>query len=202
MLRILVIALFAFAAHSAAGQEFAFEYWHDGKMVLEGGDTIKGSVKYNMQTDLLQLQSNGRIETFTARKVVFFEIFDQTVKRYRSFFSLPYSANGSYKAPVFFELLEEGKLTVLCREALEYRTYSSFYYYGTYSRLVVVSKYFLLDEEGSIIEFQGKRNDWLYLMGNRAEEVQKYTRANRLSFDEKYEFGKIIAYYNSLVEKK
>jgi hypothetical protein len=155
-----------------------------------------------MQTDLLQLQSDGRIETYTARKVVFFEIFDQTVKRYRSFFSLPYSANSSYKAPVFFELLEEGKLTVLCREALEYRTYSSFYYYGTYSRLVVVAKYFILDEDGSIIEFQGKKNDWLYLMGNLAEDVQKYARTNKLSFDEKYEFAKIIAYYNSLVAKK
>ncbi|MFZ5973106.1 MAG: hypothetical protein ACOYXA_16080 [Bacteroidota bacterium] len=200
MRRWLTIACVAVALQAAA-QEFPFEYWHEGKMVLEGGDTLRGLVKYNLQTDLLQLQGNNTIETYTARKVLFFEIFDQTVKRYRQFFSLPYSANTDYKAPVFFELLEEGKLTVLCREALEYRTISSFYYYGTYTRLVLVNKYFLLDEDGTIIEFQGKKNDWLYLMGKHSEDVQKYARTNRLDFDDKYELGKIIAYYNSLQKK-
>ncbi len=200
MRRWLTIAFVAVALPAAA-QEFPFEYWHEGKMVLEGGDTLRGLVKYNLQTDLLQLQGNNIIETYTARKVVFFEIFDQTVKRYRQFFSLPYSTNTDYKAPVFFELLEEGKLTVLCREALEYRTISSFYYYGSYTRLVLVNKYFLLDEDGAIIEFQGKKNDWLYLMGKHSEDVQKYARTNRLDFDDKYDLGKIIAYYNSLQKK-
>lgn len=202
MHRLLLISFLLLLAEAGHAQEFAFEFWHEGRVVLEGNDTIKGNVKYNLQSDLVQLQTDNRIETFTARKVISFEIFDQTVKRYRSFFSLPYSATSSYKTPVFFELLEEGKLTVLCREALEYRTYSSFYYYGTYSRLVVVPKYFLLDEDGSIIEFLGKRNDWLYLMGNRGEDVQKYARVNKLSFDEKYELAKIVAYYNSLVAKR
>jgi hypothetical protein len=201
MQRALVIA-FLFSSAWLQAQDFPFEFWHEGKLMLEGGDTIKGSIKYNLQSDLLQLQLDGRIETFTARKVLSFEIFDQTVKRYRNFFTLPYSVTGGYKAPVFFELLVEGKLTVLCREALEYRTYSSFYYYGTYSRLVLVTKYFLLDEDGSIIEFDGKKNDWLYLMGKQGEDIQKYSRTNRLSFDEKYELAKIITYYNSLVAKK
>ncbi len=200
MTRWLTIVCLFFALQINA-QEFPFEYWHEGKMVLEGGDTLRGLVKYNMQTDLLQLQGNSTIETYTARKVLFFEIFDQTVKRYRQFFSLPYSASTDYKAPVFFELLEEGKLTVLCREALEYRTISSFYYYGSYTRLVLINKYFLLDEDGAIIEFQGKKNDWLYLMGKHSEDVQKYARTNRLEFDDKYELGKIVAYYNSLQKK-
>lgn len=200
MIRLVFILLFI--APALYGQEFPFEFWHEGKVVLETGDTLRGSVKYNLQSDLVQFQNNTRIETFTARKVLFFEIFDQTVKRYRQFFSLPYASTTGYKAPVFFELLEEGKLTVLVREAVEYRTYSSFYYYGTYTRLVLVNKYFLLEENGDIVEFQGKRNDWLYLMGKHAEDVQKYSKSNKLDFDEKYDFGKIIAYYNSLVAKK
>jgi hypothetical protein len=115
---------------------------------------------------------------------------------------LPYSPTGGYKAPIFFELLEEGKLTVLCREVLEYRTYSSFYYYGTYSRLVLAYKYYLLDEDGGLVEFEGKKNEWISLMGKYAEDVQQYARNNRLDFDDKYELGKIIAHYNSLAAKK
>ncbi|PZR36720.1 MAG: hypothetical protein DI538_13565, partial [Azospira oryzae] len=69
-------------------QHFAFELWHDGRLVLDSGDTLKGNIKYNMQEELIQLQASGRNETFTARKVLFFEIFDNTVKHYRQFYSL------------------------------------------------------------------------------------------------------------------
>lgn len=183
-------------------QEYAFELWHEGKVVLESGDTLKGKVKYDMQTDLVQVNIADRYESFTARKVLLFEIFDVTVSRYRKIYSLPYATSGSYKAPVFFELLEEGKITLLSRETLEYRTIpSSYYFYGTTNRLVVVYKYFTLKENGDIIPFMGKRNDWLEMMKDRKQEIQKYVKARKLDFDEKYHLSTIIAYYNSLFVK-
>ena len=180
-------------------QEFAFEYWHDGKLVLENGDTLKGSVKYDMQTDLVQIQQDEKLETYTARKVLFVEIFDKTIQRYRRMYSLPYNTSGEYRAPVFFALLEEGKITLLCREAMEYRTFSSsFYYYSSYSRLTIVYKYFLLQEDGDITAFPGNKSDWIELMRDRKDEVQKFARSNKLSYDEKYHIKRIVAYYNSL----
>jgi hypothetical protein len=194
----LLFLFLLFLAVAANGQQFSFEYWHNGYLVLEGGDTLKGSIKYNLQTDLIQMQANNHLETYTARKVVFFEIFDALFKDYRKFYSLPFSSTGGYRAPVFFELLTEGKMTLLTREVLEYKTYSSFYYYGSYQRLVLVNKYFLLDDRGEIKEFVGKKNDWLYAMGNHGEEVQKFAKGNKLDFDEKKDLTKIVEYYNSL----
>lgn len=183
----------------ACGQNFAFEYWHEGKIVLESGDTLKGNIKYNMQTDVLQYQANKKIEAFTARKVLYCEIFDNTVKKYRQFFSLPYNTSGGYRAPIFFELLTEGRLTLLSREKLEYRTYnSSFYYYGNYTRLVLVNKYYLLQEKGDIVEINDKKSNWLDQMGNYADEVQKYAKKNGLDFSNKYDLAKLVEYYNSL----
>lgn len=194
----LIFFLLSYAGHS---QKFPFEFWHAGKIVLEQGDTVKGNIKYDLQSDLLQFEKEGRLESFTARKVLFFEIFDQTVKRYRSFYCLPYATSGGYKAPVFFELLAEGKLTLLCREAVEYKTSSnSFYYYGSYSRLVLVYRFFLLKEDGSIEPFVGKRNDLVFVMGNKGEMVEKYMKVNKLDLDDKYEFAQIIVYYNSLYQ--
>lgn len=183
---------------AAQAQEFAFELWHDGKVVLENGDTLAGNIKYDMQTDLVQVQQHDQFTTYSARKLLFLEIFDKTERRYRRMYSLPYNTSGEYRAPVIFELLEEGKITLLCRESLEYRTYSSVYNYYSYSRLTVVYRYFLLKEDGSIAEFMGKRGDWLDLMNDRKEEVQKFAKSNRLDFDEKYDLSRIIAYYNSL----
>jgi hypothetical protein len=197
-----ILILLVCIAAAAQGQEFAFEYWHEGKVVTEEGDTLRGTIQYNLQSDLIQLKRGSLLDTYTARKVLFFEIFDITVKQYRQFFSLPFAVSGNqYKAPVFFELLAEGKLTVLSREALEYRTYSAFNYYGTYTRLVLVNKYYLLDERGAIIEFKGNKNDWLYMMGNKGSDVQRFAKTNKLDFDDKYDLVKIVSYYNSLFAK-
>ncbi len=197
--KIILILVFLSTALAGFSQQFAFEYWHEGKIILDSGDTLKGSVKYDMQTDLLQYQLENNHQSFSARNAVFFEIFDATIKQYRQFYSLPYSVSSGYKTPVFFELLTEGKITLLSREALEYRTYSnSFYYYGNNTRLILVYKYFMLQENGSILEYMGKKNDWLDFMGNQAKEVEKYAKTNKLAFDDKYELVKIISYYNSL----
>ena len=187
----------------AAAQQYAFELWHDGKVVLETSDTIKGLLKYDIQNDFIQVKKQNKLESFTARKVLAFEIFDVSVKRYRQFYSLPYSQNNTYKTPVFFELLCEGKLTVLAREKLEYRTVSSpFYYYGTYSTLVLVNQYYLLKPNGLIEDFVGWKSDWLAAMENRESEVREYAKVNRLDFDDKYELVRIVDYYNSLFVKK
>ena len=181
-----------------SAQKFPFEFWHEGKVILESSDTLRGQVKYNMQEDLVQLQTERTVETYTSRKVIFFEIFDVTIKRYRQFYSLPYAVTGQYRAPVFFELLQEGKMTLLAREALENRTYSSLYYYGTYTRVVLVTKFFLMKENGTIVQFTGKKNDLIELMGTKGEKVAKYAKEKRLDFDKKYDVAQMVAYYNSL----
>jgi len=188
----------AMAFSGASAQQFPFEFWHEGKVVLETQDTLKGKVKYDPQNDLIQLERNGRFETFTSRKAVFYEIFDQSLNNYRQFYALPYSANGGYKTPVFFELLTEGRLTLLSRETLEYRNTSTGYFYGSITRLVLVYKYFLLDEDGGINAVIGDKNDFLAMMETRQEEVRKYIKANRLNLERRPDIVRAIAYYNSL----
>ncbi len=198
-MKIGLAAVFIFFAELAGAQRFPFELWHEGKVILEQGDTLRGNVKYDLQNDLLQFEKNNKLDSYTARKVLFFEIFDKTVKRYRQFYSLPYSATGGYKAPIFFELLAEGKMTLLCREALEYRSYpNSFYYYGSSNRLVLVNKFFILKENGGIEVFNGKKNDLISLMGNKGPQVEKYIKTNKIKIDDKYQFAAAIEYYNSL----
>lgn len=203
MKRCWILLFLLISAGVSSAQQFPFEFWHEGKIVLESSDTLKGLVKYDLQNDLLQLKRANQLESYSARKVLFFEIFDQSAKRYRAFYSLPYSQNNTYNTPTFFELLAEGKLTVLTREKLEYRTVSSsFYYYGTYTRLVLVHTYFLLKPNGKIEEIPNpKRNDWLALMENKTDEVKSFAKENRLDFDDKYELIRIVEYYNSLFQK-
>jgi hypothetical protein len=183
---------------TAFAQRFPFEFWHEGRIVLEQGDTLKGMVKYDLQQDIIQHTRNDKtVDAFSARKVLFFEIFDQSVHKYRQFYTLPFTTAGTYRAATFFELLEEGKMTLLARENLEYKTYYTGYYGGSFRRLELVYHYFFLDESGNITEFTGNKNDLMQKMERRADDVEKYIRQNRLHLDEKEDFAKIVAYYNS-----
>jgi hypothetical protein len=194
-----LIILFVFANLLSYSQRWAFEFWHDGRIVLLQGDTLKGMVKYDLKQNMVQFgKPDQTYEAYSARKILFFEIFDNTVHRYRQFYVLPYATAGTYEAPVFFELLTDGKMTLLARESLELRTYSFGFYGQTYTQEVLPPKYYFLNDKGEINEFTGNKGDLLNMMGRNADTVDKYIRSNKLKFDEKYDFARIIAYYNSL----
>lgn len=200
--RLLIPILLLSCATVGSAQDFPFEFWHEGKAVLTSGDTVRGKIKYDPQNDIIQVELANRFESYTSRKVVFYEIFDQKLNNYRQFVALPFSANGGYKTPVFFELLTEGKITLLSREYLEYRSSNSgFYYYGNISRLVLVYRYFLLKENGNVVQIDARKTDFLDLMESHADEVRKYIKSNRLNLERKSDIGRAIAYYNQLVLK-
>jgi hypothetical protein len=64
--------------------------------------------------------------------------------------------------------------------------------------LVLVYRFFILQEKGVITEFVGKKIDLLNLMGKRASEVEDYMKANKLKIEDRDDFAKIVSYYNSL----
>lgn len=203
MTRLFFMIFFLLCSGLLCAQQWAFELWHDGRLITTDGDTLKGLIKYDIQTDIIQLSypNSNRVEAFAPRKVILFEIFDATVRQYRMFFSLPYSPSGTYGALSFFELLAEGKITLLCREALEYRTFNSPYLYGSFSRLVLVYKYFFMDDKGNITEYSGKRADLMSRFGRYASDVDRYIRQNRLRLDERNDFIAVIEYYNSFFKQ-
>lgn len=197
----LATLLIATATHVLRGQHWSFEFWHDGKIVLESGDTLKGKVKYDMNQDLLQFTLNRRsVVAYTPRKAMYFEIFDEKMHEYRQFYSLPVANASGYKVPAFFELLAEGKMTLLAREALEYRSYTNPLYFYNETRLVIVYRYFFLEENGNIESFDGKKEDLLEKMGRRADVVERYMREHRLNVEDRREFARIVSYYNSLFQ--
>jgi hypothetical protein len=202
MRHLLLYCISFFSSVTVFAQQWPFEYWHDGKAVLESGDTLRGKIKYEIDKDLIQVDVNGTLQSLTSRKVIYYEIFEAVTGRYRQFYSIPFSLTGGYKTPTFFELLSEGKLTLIAREALENRSYNAGYYaYGTINRLVLVDKYFVLDEKGDVNPFSGKKADLLELMRNREEEIKRFIRTSNVNMDRKSDVVRTFAYYNALFKK-
>lgn len=202
MLKSILIVCLVLVCSVSSAQRFPSQVWHDGKLVLLEGDTLRGQVMYNQETDLIQYSTNNQktIQTFTARKLLFFEIFDETRSNYRQFYALPYNLTGGYKAPIIFELIHEGsELTLLSREAIENKVISSPYSNtAAYTRTELVYTYYFLNSEGDITKFNGKKKDLIWIMKAKSDQIKKYMKAENIRVDRRSDLVRAVAYYNAL----
>ncbi len=201
-MKLLVFCWLAFAPTFAFEQTLTIDLWHEGKVVLESSDTIHGLIKYDLE-DLLQVRHANQLESFSAQKISYFEILDRSCQCKRQFMALPFAKVAHYKSPVLFELIAEGKITLLSRERIEARTTTAGHINNAPRiRRVLTNDYFLLNDNGDIETFSGKNEkNWYALMENKSSEVSSYVKDSNLDIHKKYDLQKIIDYYNSLFKK-
>jgi len=198
-----ILLLITGVVFNVYAQEFPSDFWHKGKIVLVDGDTISAKLKYDLTRDLVQVEIDNRIVTVGAKKAHYFEIFDVTTDRYRQFYSIPYSLSPGYKTPIFFEVVMEGKLTLLCREYLTKQTsYNSSYYWsgGSFTRTILAYEYYFLNSKGEITYFEEKKRDLLNIMKDRSPQIKQFIKEYNLKLDKKGDLARITAYYNGLIE--
>lgn len=184
-----------------SAQQFSSEVFHEGFLVTTEKDTIKGSLKYDLDANTVIVFNKGKTITFSSHKVFYFEIFDSILDNYRQFYSIPYTVNIDYKIPVFFELVYEDKLSLLAREHIISQTVNSSSAYwggGNTTRLVLKYSFYFLDTEGKITYFSGKKKELLEFMRKKQSDVKKFMKDNKLDPDEMADLVRITAFYNTI----
>lgn len=191
----------------AQNSQFPSQVWHKGNIFLNDGTTLSGLIKYDLDNNLVQLQSQT-VDTFTASNVSNFEIFDEIFGGIRRFYSLPYALNGEYETPTFFEVLTEGNdLALLCREyiATDTRGMSSWGPMGmnpfwgpqnNFGYRLAFNYYFF--KNGKMKRYSLKRKDLFAMLPGYDEEINLFMRKNRLEHDKRGDLLRITAYYNEL----
>ncbi len=197
-LLLLVAAIFYFGFGHA--QQFPSQIWHSGFVVSLQGDTIKGKVKYDMETNAVQVDLGHRIRSFSSHNTRFVKIFDKMADNYREFYSLPYALRSQYRTRVFFELLYEGPLSLLCREEITQETVPSTtsIYGNSYVRERLAYTFYFLDNKGNITFYNGKKADLLNIMNKKQKHMKEFIKNNRLKSDEIRDLIRITAFYNSI----
>jgi hypothetical protein len=197
----LIAFLLLLITFTLSSQQFSSEVFHEGFMVTTNKDTIKGDLKYDMDANILTIIYRGKTMSFSSHKVFYFEIFDQVLNNYRQFYSIPYTVNIDYKIPVFFELVYEGKLSLMARERLVSQTINSSSAYwggGNTTRLVIEYTFYFMDNKGNITYFTGKKKDLLSFMIKKQSDIKKFIKDNKLDTDEMADLVRITAFYNSI----
>lgn len=211
MIRGLVLFFLLQLSLTGFSQDFPSELWHKGKLVLLSEDTIVGKIKYDLQNDAIQINIRNVLQTYSARKILYFEIFDETIDSYRHFYALPYSVQKNYEVPLLFEVLYEGHLSLLCREEIvtestpqynsyPYSSYNNNPYGGSQKRARLSYKYYFLDERGGIQDYNMKKNELMAFFKKHQQQVKQYIKKNNLKHDRMRDLVRVTAYYNALLD--
>lgn len=201
--RIGLLLVFLFCVNALQAQRFAQNYWHDGLVILESGDTLQGKLKFDLENELVQLESRGTLQTLTSRKTLAFQFYDRYEQRDRYFYTLPYSKVSDYKTPTFFELAMQGDpISVLVRESLITQTFVNNNPYTVRAGVPITRtsiKYdlYFLDPDGDIVSYNGTKKGLLYLLRSRENDIKEFLKENRIRYDSKLDIIKVIQYYNS-----
>lgn len=199
-----VFTFFVFAALvlPSAAQEFSSRLFHKGWLVTEDQDTVRGDVKYDMETNAVQVVvSKDKVQTYSSKKILYFEIYDSILKTYRQFYAIPYQVESNYKVPILFEVLYEGKTSLLVREKIVMTTdpYSQAYFNGPAASSEKLSfTYYFVDTEGNMQMYNGKKNHLFEILSKNSIQVKEYVKVNKLKTDEMRDIVRITAFYNSL----
>ena len=186
---------------SLSAQTFSSDVFHKGFLVTSSRDTIKGDLKYDLEANILTVVHRGKTSSFSSHKVFYFEIFDSILNNYRQFYSIPYNVNYDYKIPVFFELVYEGKLSLMTRERIVSQTVnttSAYWGGGTGTQLVIKYSFYFLDNKGVISFFTGKKRDLFTIMVKKQSDLKQFIKDNKLDTDEVADLVRITAFYNSI----
>lgn len=203
----LVFLSLAFSSLLAQNQ-FPSQVWHKGNIYFVDGSSTSGMVKYDLDNNVVQLQSET-VNTFTASNVANFEIYDETYGGIRKFYSLPYAQNGDYETPIFFEVLTQGdNIALLCREyiATDNRGMNSwggsmamnpFWGPPMMSGYKLAFNYFFF-KNGKLERYSLKKKDLFSMLPGHDYEIDLFMRKNRLEHDKRGDLLRITAYYNEL----
>ncbi|MBV6646709.1 MAG: hypothetical protein KI790_14730 [Cyclobacteriaceae bacterium] len=181
--------------------QFSSDFWHDGLLVTSEKDTLRGQVKYNMETNVVQVLQNKKLSTYSSFKIFYFEFYDKVINNYRQFYTLPYNLKSDYKTPVIFELLYEGPLSLLSRESIVQETVSTnspYWNGGNLTQTTLDYAYFFLDKKGNMEYFNGRKAVLLSILSDKDRQVRDFIKKNRLRVDNTRDLVRITAFYNSI----
>lgn len=197
----LFFGLLMLAGTLSYSQKFSMLEWHEGMLVTANQDTLRGNIRYDLPGNSVQIQTASAIKALSSFKVFYFEIYDEVYDNYRQFYSIPYKLRANYNAPVIFELLYEGGLSLLAREKIVQSNQSNgnpFWSSRSYPVNELKYDFFFLDKKGKITFFTGGKPELYEIMFRKRDQVKKFVKSNNLRVDELQDLIRIASFYNSI----
>ncbi|MDQ4140581.1 MAG: hypothetical protein M3142_08640 [Bacteroidota bacterium] len=194
--------------------------WAEGKIVLTTGETLSGTLGYFYNKEIIQVKgTDGFTRTFSPVNVAYFQGFNEQKQVLQTFKPFHWSPNPdvpAFKTPAFFEVVTEGKYTLVKRSAFVIRNldpvpmYTSLgRYYEPYPtqetlrsgknyQIARLHSYYLLTPENQIISLRNPKKDLEELYEDKAGSMKAYIRSKKLSYKNPVALTHVVQYFNHL----
>jgi hypothetical protein len=201
MKKIVLVAILVLLSLVSFSQ-YSFQEWHKGYLVTTEKDTLSGQINYSMETNSVTIQlPTDQVKAFSGYKLLYFEIFDQVLKSYRQFYTIPYKLKTQYETPVIFELLYEGSLSLVAREKIVQNT-TTLNNWGMpgpqITQNVLEYDYFFLSQNGRIMRYTGSKNNLYEIMRDKKDLIKSFIKDNKLKPDVMRDLIRITSFYNAI----
>lgn len=181
-----MIELYAFKSNPNA--------WLNGVIHLTDGRVLSGKLQCQMQKNVVLYQSEDGIQTYPAILIKYFEVRDKKFGRGQIYYSSANKVDGYSQKAKFYELITQGKLTLLSREKLvkKYRPKGRVWF--------EVSQFYFQINLGLIQTLRPTKNNILKIMSEHAIDVNNYIKLYDLKINDKADLKLIFEHYNTLVK--
>ncbi|MGB3619079.1 MAG: hypothetical protein WBA12_13245 [Catalinimonas sp.] len=179
------------------------ERWFEGFLVLNDGDTLRGKVNFNTETEALRVNAGGTVRTYSSQGVRSFRVFDDQMLQTRRFQTLPFVLRDNYERPTLFEVLAEGKpLQLYAQERTVMTTEPVYDPFLNRSFMMqrprLERTFFFRRNDGRIRRFLGRKRDLYLLLEDHKRRVRHFVKRNNLRLDRPEDLVEIVNYYNQL----
>ena len=216
----LLLLFFSGLCQSSAAQNLNKLEWAKGKIILTNGDTLAGALSYYYKEEIIQVKGkDGITKTFSPVNIDHFQAFNEQKLLFQIFRPYMWSRNpdeDAFKTPVFFEIVMEGKYTLIKRSAYVIRnsepipmytcwgryyepcTDNEIYFPNNDSQLALLNNYFLLTPENEIIRLRNPKKNLENLYRDKANTMKAYIRWQKLSYNNPVALTHMVRYFNHL----
>lgn len=177
------------------GTPYLKEEYNQGKVVTSEGTTYENiSMRYNAFSDDLEFKKGADCYNFDPKSIVKRAEFGGAI-----FSCMTYGSEDKTKSG-FFEILTEGKATLLTRYTIKYLEKEKVQPFvdPQPARFDKPKKEYYLSFGGLPAKLITTKKSFLELFGSQKDEMDAYISKNKLSIREEGELIKIVAYFNSL----
>lgn len=209
--RVLIVLLLAVIAYQVNGQSFPQNNWYAGGVSLSTGEEKQGTIKYDLETNTIQLQWNNKIETYHASQFITFSIYLESEDLNRTFYVLPFANAAGYKRPTIFELIMEGEISLLAREYIGTRNdsvnngfigsrWGAFNnpFPTTFTTQYLAFRLYLVDKKGNVTSLSNNRKDVIAAFGDHQKELKRYIKEQKIKVDQVADVAQLVNYFNDL----
>lgn len=201
LLRLHITFFLLFVLQLSFSQRFSSDYWHDGTLYLKRGDSLKVPLRYDLANSVVYTKKDDKVKTWSTPQIDYFKFTDARTKQDRFFKALEVEKEDGFKIPVLFELVYQGKYSLLRRELVLTQSVGYNPSVGVYipvNARVESFNHYALSPKGTIKWFEPTRKSMTQLFSKRQELVKNYIKENKIKFRTTEDIIKVFKFYNSL----